>query len=294
LSDTKTTVKSVTYLRSGNFPDHHYFFLGDEVPSSISNSALILRMGNSVTLKNENIGIYINQDPQLIFYQLLSSLYGTHSNGEISNSVIIHPEAKIGDNVQIDNFSIIGKAVISDNVIIRSHCYVHDNSFIGKNVTIENHSINGAQGVAWIWNDQETEKIVQPQLGGVEIKENSFLGANTIVVRGSLNENSVIGKNTLLAPGCRIGHGTQIGDFVHFANNVITGGNTNIGNNCFVGSAAVFRPKVKIHENTIIGAGAVVVKNTTEKGKTLVGVPAEEKETKAHPNGMPKPKSINN
>jgi len=24
LSDTKTTVKSVTYLRSGNFPDHHY------------------------------------------------------------------------------------------------------------------------------------------------------------------------------------------------------------------------------------------------------------------------------
>jgi len=269
-----------------------YFFLGEHLPNSISNSLILLKRDNPIKLTNGNIGLYINQNPKLVFYKLISAYFTVHSNGEISNSAIIHPDAKIGKNVQIEHFAVVGKVLIGDNTIIRSHSYVNDGSIIGSNVIIENQSIIGAQGVSWIWNEEETQKIVQPQLGGVEVKNNSFLGANTIIVRGSINENTVVGENTFFAPGCRLGHGTQIEDFVHFANNVVTGGNTKIGNNSFVGSAAVFRPQVKIHESTIVGTGAVVVKNTTAKGKTLVGVPAVEKETKAFPSGMPKPKSI--
>jgi UDP-3-O-[3-hydroxymyristoyl] glucosamine N-acyltransferase len=271
-----------------------YFFVGEELPNTVSKSAILLNRSNSNSLKNDNVGIYlIDSDPQQVFYRLLSSVYKTQSNGIISDTAIIHPEAKIGKNVQIDHFVVVDRAVIEDNVIIRSHSYIHNNSIIKKDVTIENHSVIGAQGVAWIWDEQGSEKIIQPQLGGVEIGPNCFLGASTILVRGSLNENTKIGKSTLLAPGCRIGHGTQIGEYVHFANNIITGGNTRIGNYCFVGSAAVFRPKVEIHTNTVVGAGAVVVKNTTELGKTLIGIPAKEKETKVHPSGMPKPK-LNN
>jgi UDP-3-O-[3-hydroxymyristoyl] glucosamine N-acyltransferase len=271
-----------------------YFFVGDELPDTVSKSVILLNHSNNNTLKNDNVGIYlIDSDPQQVFYRLLSSLYKSLSNGIISDAAIIHPEAKIGKNVQIDHFVVVDKAMIEDNVIIRSHSYIHNNSIIRKDVTIENHSVIGAQGVAWIWDEQGTKKIVQPQLGGVEIGPNCYLGAGTILVRGSLNENSKIGKNTLLAPGCRIGHGTQIGEYVHFANNVITGGNTIIESYCFVGSSAVFRPKVKIHAYTIVGAGAVVVKNTKENGKTLIGIPAVEKETKEHPSGMPKPK-LNN
>lgn len=268
-----------------------YFFLGAEVPDSIANSLLLLRKGNYLELKNNNEAIYIDGSPQEVYYKLLSSKFKSQSNGLISKTAIIHPEAKIGKNVQIDHYAVVGNVFIEDNVIIRSHCYIHDNSVLGENVTIENHSIIGAQGVAWIWNEQETEKIIQPQLGGVEIHSNASLGANTIVVRGSLSENSIIGKNTLFAPGCRIGHGTIIGDYVHFANNVITGGNTKIGDYSFIGSSAVFRPKVNLHKNTIVGTGAVVIKNTTQEGKTLIGVPAVEKETKEHPSGMPKPKN---
>ena len=266
-----------------------YFLVGNELPDAVSKSVILLSHSSSLSLKNNNIGIYlIHSDPQVVFYRLLSSLYKTPSTGIISNTAIIHPEAKIGKNVQIDHFVVVDKAVIDDDVIIRSHCYIHENSLLGKGVTIEHHSVIGAQGVAWTWDEQGTEKIVQPQLGGVEIGPNCFMGAGTILVRGSLNENTIIGKSTLLAPGCRIGHGTQIGEYVHFANSVTTGGNTQIGNYCFVGSGAVFRPKVNIHAHTIVGAGAVVVNNTSAIGKTLIGVPAMEKETKSHSSGMPK------
>lgn len=268
-----------------------YFLVGNELPDAVSKSVILLSHSSCLSLKNNNIGIYlIDSDPQEVFYRLLSSLYKTPSTGIISNTAIIHPEAKIGKNVQIDHFVVVDKAIIEENVIIRSHSCIHNNSIIRRDSTIENHSVIGAQGVAWIWNEQGTEKIVQPQLGGVDIGPNCFLGAGTILVRGSLNENTLIGKSTLLAPGCRIGHGTQIGDYVHFANCVTTGGNTQIGNYCFVGSGAVFRPKVNIHAHTIVGAGSVVVNNTTTNGKTLVGIPAVEKETKAHSSGVPNTK----
>lgn len=267
-----------------------YFFKGEELPKTIINSLILVTHQFEHKGCTDNLFLVVNKDPQLTYYQILNFFYKTPSTGVIHPSAIIDSEAIIGENVQIDPFCIVGKTRIGKNTIIKSHSYIHDNTIIGDNVIIEPQSVIGAQGVAWIWNENQTEKVIQPQLGGVKIGDNCFLGANTIVVRGSVNEYSEIGASSLLAPGCRIGHGTKIGSFVHFANNVITGGNTQIGDYCFVGSSAVFRPKVILHGNTVVGAGAVVVKNTSKPGTTLMGIPATENLTKANPSGMPKPK----
>jgi UDP-3-O-[3-hydroxymyristoyl] glucosamine N-acyltransferase len=69
------------------------------------------------------------------------------------------------------------------------------------------------------------------------------------------------------------------------------GGNARVGDYSFVGSGAVFRPRVRVHEATIVAAGAVVVKDTSGPGLTLVGVPAVEQPTKATPSGMPRPRA---
>ncbi len=269
-----------------------YFYLGDEMKFPITDSLLLVNQNNQIkSAGHGNIPIYIDANPQIVFYEILLHFHEEKSNGHISPLSVIHEDAKIGKNVQIDAFCVIGKATIGDNCIIKSHCTINDNSEIQNNVHIDSGSVIGARGVAWIWNESETEKIIQPQIGGVEIGAYSFLGAHSVVVRGSINEKTRIGHHTLLAPGSRIGHGTQIGNYVHFANNVITGGNTKIADYCFVGSSAVFRPKVKLKPETIVGAGAVVTKDNTEVGSTLVGVPAKQLKTKSHPSGMPKPKS---
>lgn len=259
------------------------------VPSQVKGSLFII---DDSIIKNENnvfITVFEN-DPQQVFYLVLNSLFVVRSNGEISKMAVIHPDAKIGKNVQIDDFCVIGNCVIEDNVIIGSQSKIYENTVIGKNTIIESLSSIGTTGVAWIWNKEQTQRIVQPQLGGVEVGCNCFLGSNTIIVRGSANENTIVGNNSLLAPSCRIGHGTQIGDYVHFANNIATGGNTIIGDYSFVGSGCVFRPKTRIHPKTIIGAGSLIIKNTSKEGLTLMGSPAKEYKTKAKPKGMPKPK----
>jgi UDP-3-O-[3-hydroxymyristoyl] glucosamine N-acyltransferase len=257
-----------------------------------SNSLIILPDTLKGLPSSTNEYIYLsNSNPQTVYYQILSILFKRTSNGTIADTAIVDKEVKLGKNVQIDDFCIIeNNCQIGDNVIIGSHTKIHSGTIIEADSCIESMSVIGTQGVAWVWNESQSQKIIQPQLGGVKIGANCFLGANTILVRGSINEDTEIGDGTLIAPGCRIGHGTKIGKNVHLANGIVTGGNTVIGNYCFIGSSAVFRPKIVIHEKTIIGAGSVVVKSTNSPGKTLIGFPAEEKETKENPSGMPTPK----
>lgn len=264
-----------------------YFFTGDEFKFSIENSLILC----SRELNSNNSELIVkDQDIQLLFYRMLNQFFRESSTGKISPMAEIHPQAKLGKNVQIDAFTVIGDCEIGDDVVIGSHCKIYDDVSIGEKTIIESGSVIGTRGIAWAWNEDQTEKVLQPQLGGVKIGKGCVLSAQTVIVRGSLNEDTLIGNYTYLAPGCRLGHGTIIGDYVHMANSIATGGNTRIGNYSFIGSGAVFRPKVKLDENTIVGAGSVVVKNTSQSGMTLMGVPAKETETKNELSGMPKPK----
>lgn len=264
-----------------------YFFTGREFHFPVEKSLVLC----SQHLNSGNSEIIVKDvDIQLVYYRLLAHFFPETSTGEIHQWVEIHPEAKIGQNVQIDAFCVIGKCEIGDDVVIGSHTKIYDGTIIGRRTIIESGSVIGTRGIAWTWNEDQSEKVLQPQLGGVKIGKGCVLSAQTVIVRGSINENTVIGDYSYLAPGCRLGHGTIIGDYVHMANSIITGGNTQIGNYSFIGSGAVFRPKVKLDENTIVGAGSVVVKNTSKSGMTLMGVPAKETETKDELSGMPKPK----
>ena len=268
-----------------------YFFKGEKLPQEIKQSLILV---NDLPKQSDysNVFILLEEDVQLVYYKFLTYIFPQTSNGKIAPTAIIHPNAKIGNNVEIGHYSIIEECEIGNNVKIGSHCKIHSNTKIGKNTTIEDFSDIGTRGIAWIWDEKGNKKVVQPQLGGVEIGENCIFASNTIIVRGSINENTKIGNNTFFAPGCRIGHGTIIGNFTHLANNVITGGNTKIGDDCFIGSGVSFRPKSRIHNHTIVGTGSVVIKNTKKENTTLVGVPAKEIESKKQPSGIPKPKNI--
>ncbi len=266
-----------------------YFFAGDTIPLEIEDSLLVVsnrcKSGNA----SNSLVKLTNYDPQLAFYEFLNVIV-KKPNASISERSIISRGAVIGKNVLIEDFCVIGNCEIGENTIIRSNTKIHDGVQISENCVLEAGCIIGAEGVAWIWNSDESKRIRQPQLGGVKVGKNCFLGANTIVVRGSLNEKTSIGRDTIMAPGCRIGHGSKIGGFVHFSNSVTLGGNVIIDDNCFVGSGAVIRPKVKILNNTVVGAGAVVVKNSKNQGMMLMGVPAKESEVSKKPSAMPKQK----
>lgn len=215
----------------------------------------------------------IVDDPIVTFYKVSQLLIATEVVRGVHDSAMIHPEARIGEGVTIGAYSIIGNCEISQGANIHPHVVLYDNSIIGKNVTIESGTCIGATGLAWAW-DENGNRIMQPQIGGVLIEENCFIGTNISIARGSLNEFTYIGKNTVMAHGTKIGHGARIDEFCHFANNVSVAGSVRIGERCFLGSGSVISSNVRLCPGTIVGAGAVVTKDVDEDDIIVAGVPA--------------------
>ena len=283
LSSTKHKVKNGLYFLTNNYISE---------ANHIHDSVIITDSEHDPV--NNNIYL-ITSNPQLIHYKISSTLETKRAPG-IHPTAIIHPEANIDKSAHIGPFCIIGKAIIQQDVVLQSHITIADRVIIKSGTVIEGNSYIGARGMAWIW-DEQGNRIMQPQIGGVIIEENCLLGTDITIVRGSLSENTIIGSETVIAHGSKIGHGSHVGKQVHFANNVSLAGNAHIGNRVFLGSACVISSHVKIPEGCIVGAGAVVNKTFEEENITLAGVPAKiinKNNFESKPTGAPKPfKKIN-
>lgn len=99
------------------------------------------------------------------------------------------------------------------------------------------------------------------------------IGEGSIICAGSiLTVNIEIGKHVIINLDCTIGHDAVIGDYSTILPSVNVSGFVKIGDCVNVGTGSAIIQGVRIKENTLIGAGAVVVKDITESG-TYVGVP---------------------
>jgi UDP-3-O-[3-hydroxymyristoyl] glucosamine N-acyltransferase len=236
-------------------------------------------------LESDNSFLIVDE-PQPAYYKLCRTFFQEDDSHHIHATAVIHPEAVIEPDVSIGPYCVIGKCVIKKGTRIHAQVVIYDHSIIGEHVTIEAGSYIGATGVAWIW-DEKGERIIQPQVGGVSIGDHCFIGTDVTIVRGSLNEFTQIGRHTLIAHGTKIGHGCVIGHYCHFANNVSIAGSVIAGDRCFFGAASVVSSNIRLAEDIIVGAGAVVVNPFDERAIVLAGVPAKRKGPVSSHKGVP-------
>lgn len=266
-----------------------YFLAGEYITQgeSIRESIILCEKTDSVVPSNTYILV---ENPQLAHYKLASISNGPVLKG-IHPTAIVDPRARVHESAYIGPFCIIGDCEIGAKVALLSAVTVNDNTVIMQNVIIEGNSVIGARGMAWIW-DENGNRIMQPQLGGVVIEEDCIIGTDITIVRGSMTENTIIGKGTVIAHGSKIGHGCRVGAAVHFANNVSLAGNVVLHSRVFLGSGCVISSNVEIADGCIVGAGSVVNKSVTEKYVTIVGVPGKvikNNNFENKPRGAPQP-----
>ncbi len=102
----------------------------------------------------------------------------------------------------------------------------------------------------------------------VEIGDNCFILENVTIQRGAK-----IGDNTTIWAGSSIGHRSTIANNCFIATHVAISGFCSIGENSFLGVNSCTTANIKIGRDCVVGAGAVVVKDTDE-GRIYVGNPA--------------------
>ncbi|MBT8304446.1 MAG: acetyltransferase [Bacteroidia bacterium] len=75
-----------------------------------------------------------------------------------------------------------------------------------------------------------------------------------------------IGSNITIWSGNHIGHHSIIEDHNFISSHVVISGHCKIESNCFLGVNSTIAHKVTIAKETLLGAGAIISKNTEEKG----------------------------
>jgi sugar O-acyltransferase (sialic acid O-acetyltransferase NeuD family) len=78
-----------------------------------------------------------------------------------------------------------------------------------------------------------------------------------------------IGNNVTLWSGNHIGHDSIIEDHCFLASHIVVSGHVHIQPYCFIGVNATLRNSITIARETLIGAGAVIMKDTVERGVYL-------------------------
>ena len=98
----------------------------------------------------------------------------------------------------------------------------------------------------------------------------SPVGDNCFILEDNTIQPFVrIGNNVTLWSGNHIGHDSVIEDHCFLASHIVVSGRCHIHPHCFIGVNATLRNSITIAEGTLIGAGAVIMKDTSEQGVYL-------------------------
>jgi len=113
-----------------------------------------------------------------------------------------------------------------------------------------------------------------------------FSGA---LVDSSLKEKILLGKNSLIMPGCNVDpfvnfgdgvivwngaticHDTNVGNYSFIAPGATICGRVSVSDHCFIGSNATIRDNIIIAPKCIVGAGAIINHDTTKEGVYMPG-----------------------
>jgi len=95
-------------------------------------------------------------------------------------------------------------------------------------------------------------------------------GDNCFILEGNIVQPFArIGNNVVIWSGNNIAHHAVIEDHCYITTNTAISGSVIVKKNCFVGTNSTLNHGITLAPETLIGAGAVVMKNTVEKGVYL-------------------------
>ncbi len=237
-----------------------------------------------------------------LFYDAPDAPLGIHP------SAVIHPEAKIGENVSIgpnvvisrnavigNNTKLLANIYIGKNCTVGENCLFHpgvnigDNSHIGNRVILQHGVSIGADGFSFVTENPDVieqarkegsvkeantkQKVYKiPSIGGVVIADDVEIGANTCIDRGTI-ENTMIGPQTKIDNLVQIGHNCKIGGACMIVSQVGLAGSCKIGDRVVIAGQAGLADHLSIGSDSIIMAQAGVTKSFPDKS-IIIGAPA--------------------
>jgi len=171
----------------------------------------------------------------------------------IHSTAIIHPSAKLGKNVSVGAFCLIGADVsIGDNTVLESHVVVKGKTSMGKG----NHIYQFAS----VGEDCQDKKYAG-ELTELIMGDNNIIRESVTIHRGTVQDKGItkIGSNNLLMCFVHVAHDCVIGDNSILATSAILAGHVHIGDWVIMGGATASHQFCRIGDHSFIGGGAIIL-----------------------------------
>lgn len=189
----------------------------------------------------------------------------------IAATAIIHPNVRLGRNVVVEDYCIIGapfaghageETVIGDDAVIRSMTVIYAGNRIGNGFQTGNKA-----------NIREFNVIGdRVSIGTLAVVEHHVLIEDGVRIHGQ----AFVPEYSVLRAGCWIGPGTVITNARYplhpLAKQQLSG--ATIERNAKIGAHCTLLPGVTIGANALVGAGSLVSKDVPA-GMVAYGSPAE-------------------
>ncbi len=178
----------------------------------------------------------------------------------IHKSSVIDSKAKIGKDVKIGPFCVVGGNVQLDNgVELISNVHIEGNTKIGKGTKIYPFASIGTA---------PQDLKFKGEANSLEIGENNVIREYVTINPGTSGGGSktVIGNNCLLMISSHIAHDCRIGNNVVIANNVPLGGHVTVEDSVIIGGNSAVQQFTRIGRLAMIGGMTGVLKDVIPFG----------------------------
>ena len=169
----------------------------------------------------------------------------------IDHRAIIHPAARLADDVEVGPFTTIGADVeIGAGSKIHSHVVIKGLTKIGRSNTIYQFASVG---------EDSQDKKYRGEPTRLEIGDGNVIREGCTLHRGTVQDNSLtrIGSGNLLMAYVHIAHDCLVGDNCIFANNTTLAGHVVVENHAIMGGFT------KVHQFCRIGRYSMTAGSTT-------------------------------
>ncbi len=159
--------------------------------------------------------------------------------------VSIHPEAKIGKNVEIGPFTFIDKDVeIGDGTKIMANVTILEGARIGKNCVIFPNAVISAIPQDLKFKGEKTTAV---------IGDNTTIRECVTINRGTASKGTtIVGSNNLIMAYVHVAHDCVVG------NNIILGNTTQLAGEVKVDDWAIISGGTLVHQFTRIGSHVMI------------------------------------
>ncbi len=237
----------------------------------------------------QGMGLLLSPKPYRAYALIARAFYPEPpASGEVHETAVIDPTARIGASVTIGPYAVIGRdAEIGDgcqvgaNAVIGAGVQIGEGTWIGPSASISHCLVGkrcqihagvrlGNRGFGFTLDPEGYLDV--PQLGRVIIEDDVEIGANSTVDRGA-GPDTVIGAGSKIDNLVQIGHNVQIGRGCVLVAQSGVAGSSKLDDYVMLGAQGGIAGHLSIGKGAQIAAQSGVMRDV-EPGASVCGAPA--------------------